>query len=70
VAECDEDDINELVDTIESFVHMFKMFGSGLTFPLGGSKPKVEITKKPEAEMKPNTSDDAIIKFLKAHKLF
>ena len=71
VAECDEDDINELVDTIESYVHMFKMFGGGLTFPLGGSKPKVEVKTQPRVEtVKVDASDDAITKFLKTHKLF
>lgn len=49
--ECDdatEDDIAELVEMIDSYGEMVKMYAKigGLTFPLGGSKPKVE--KKPE----------------------
>lgn len=66
VGECDEKDINELVDTIDSYIGMIKILGGGLTFPLGGSKPKaVEIRVE-----KPDTPDDVIAKFLKTHKLF
>ena len=77
---CDADEINELVDTIDAYGEMVKMYAQigGLTFPLGGSSPKVEVKPQPKVEKKPeptvatkiDTADEIIKKFLMGNKLF
>lgn len=74
--DCDADEINELVDTIDAYGEMVKMYAQigGLTFPLGGSKPKVEkkVEAKPQptVEAKVDPADEIIKKFLMGNKLF
>ena len=70
---CSGDEINELVDTIETYSEMVKMCAQ-ITFPLGGSKPKVEtkVEAKPQptVEAKVDPADEIIKKFLMGNKLF
>ncbi len=73
----DETDANDLIEMIEQYAELFKMYGqiSGLTFPLGGSKPKVKtvkVEKNPTIETKTAKALDAsdvINRFLKGYGL-
>lgn len=80
---CDEmtlEDMDDLIDTIEEYAEMFKLYAKigSLTFPLGGSKPKVEKDETKPAEKKTITiktpasavpTDEAIMRFLAGNGL-
>ena len=73
----DEADANDLIEMIEQYAELFKMYAQigKLTFPLGGNKPKVEtvkVEKKPTVEVKTAKvldASDAINRFLKGYGL-
>lgn len=81
----DETDAKELIEMIEQYAELFKMYTQigGLTFPLGGSSPKVEAKTQPKAKIieidknptveaktaKALNASDAINRFLKGYGL-
>lgn len=69
--ECDnmsEADIAEIVEIIDQYGEMFKLYAKigNFTFPFGGSKPTLAVKKQPVAEEKSLTPDEIIAKFLKS----